>query len=195
MPGHHRGDAGVRRVHVQPDASRRQIAAISGTGSTLVVDVVPTVATTASGQPALRPILGDRARERVGAHPELVVALDPPQRLVAEAQQDDRLVDRRVRLIRAVDAQPRARRAAGETRAPARRRRPLRARRPARAAWRSTRCRRSRLRTRRQSEQPPQPPERDLLELGRRRRCPPQHRLHVQRRGRGTRRARRARCR
>jgi hypothetical protein len=53
---------------------------------------------------ACRAIVGDRPRERVGAHAELCVRRDLPQRLVAEAEQDDRLVDRRVRLLGAVDA-------------------------------------------------------------------------------------------
>ncbi len=55
----------------------------------------------------------------VGTHPELVVAVDPPQRLVAEPEQDHRLVDRRVRLVRAVDPQPRqSLRRPGPARAP-----------------------------------------------------------------------------
>ena len=54
-PGHHRGDAGISGVDVQPDVLARADRGDLSTGSTLVVDVVPTVATTAIGMiPAAR---------------------------------------------------------------------------------------------------------------------------------------------
>jgi hypothetical protein len=43
--------------------------------------------------------------EKVGAHPEVVVHRNPGERIVAQADRDHRLVHRRVRLLRAVNAQ------------------------------------------------------------------------------------------
>jgi len=55
----------------------------------------------------LGPILPDRLCQKVGAHAELSVGWNLPERRVAEADRDHRLVDRRVRLLRAVDAERR----------------------------------------------------------------------------------------
>ena len=143
VSGHHRRDAGIRGVDVQPDAlaraDRRRSPAPDRRSS---IDVVPTVATTASGsQPAARSSAIARG-ERVGTHAELGVRRNLAQRLVAEPEQDHRLVDRRVRLLGAVDAHARHVGAAGKPARADRRARPPRAPRRARAASRSTRCRR-----------------------------------------------------
>ena len=53
-------------------------------------------------------------RERIVAHAEVAVRRNLPQRLVPESQQDDVLVDRRVGLVRTVDAKARNVGAAGE---------------------------------------------------------------------------------
>ena len=55
-----------------------------------------------------------RAPSSVGPHAELGVAGIRAQRVVAEAEQDHRLVDRRVRLLGAIDAHARRGRASGE---------------------------------------------------------------------------------
>ena len=55
-----------------------------------------------------RAILFDRCLECVDTHPELGVRRNPAQRMVAEAEQDDGFVDRRVRLVRAVHCERRA---------------------------------------------------------------------------------------
>ena len=122
------------------------------------------------------------AAQRVGPHAERVVGRDLHDGLVAEAEQDDGLVDRRVRLVRAVDAQPRHVVAARE---------PVRAH--AGHAPLARRRQRVQRRDRRrvvddalervgQAHQLPQPAERDRLEFGRRRRRAPEHRLLVERR-------------
>jgi hypothetical protein len=58
--------------------SRAQMAPISSTGSMLVLDVLPTVAITATAQP--RAILDDRPREQIGTHAERHVRGDLLQR-------------------------------------------------------------------------------------------------------------------
>ena len=101
----HRRGAAVRRVDVQPHALRvRRSSAIAGTGSMLVVDVVPTVATTARARRRRRGPAAIAASSRSARIRNVVVDGDLAQRLLAEAERDDRLVDRRVRLLGAVDA-------------------------------------------------------------------------------------------
>ena len=106
------------------------------------------------------------------------------QRVVAEAEQDHRLVDRRVRVLAAVDADA----GAGRRARPGPRARTSGTARLARGGERVQRRDRRRvvdhaLERVGQAEQLPQPAERHLLELGRRRRGAPQHRLLVERGG------------
>ena len=77
---------------------------MSRTGSMLVDDVVPTVATTAIGRSPRGAILGDQLRQIGGAHARTARRRDAPDRLVAQAQRERRLVDRRVRVVGAVHA-------------------------------------------------------------------------------------------
>ena len=133
-------------------------------------------------QQAGRAILGNRVAQGVGAHPVRAVDRDPPQRLVAEADRDHALVDRRMRLLGAVDAQRGkvaapgeaahadlvdGRLAGGEQRVHGRDRRGV-----VDHAFES----------RRQADQLAQPAERHGFELRGRRRRAPQHRLLVERR-------------
>ena len=145
-----------------------------------MLDVLPTVATTASGMtPAARSAriaLGEPRR----LHPEFGVRGNPRQRVVSETEQDDRLVDRRVRVLAAVDANAAQPVASGEP-GPAH----VRHRRLARRGQRVQRRDRGRVvddavERVGKPDQPPQPAERDLFQLGRRRRRPPQHRLLVE---------------
>ena len=126
-------------------------------------------------------VIGDRGGERVRSHPEPVVRVDPPQPRLSQPQHDDRLVDRRVRVLGAVDTQRRQVRPAGETAFAHFGRRLL-----------SGGCQRVQRRDRggvvddpfecvRQPEQTSQPPQRHLLELGYRGRGAPQHALRVER--------------
>ncbi len=82
-----------------------QMSAIARTGSMLVVDVVPTVATTAIGRQPRRGPRRSRASSASGRMRNSRVRRDSPQRLVAEPEQDHGLVDRRVRVLGAVDAE------------------------------------------------------------------------------------------
>jgi hypothetical protein len=57
--------------------------------------------------PSRCPIFDNGRVERFWLHAELAVGLDPTERLVPETQQNDGLVDRRMRVVRTVDAKTR----------------------------------------------------------------------------------------
>ena len=152
---------------------------MDATGSMLVVEVVPTVATTASGAMPLARSSAIAARNASGRMRKLLVRRDPAQGALAQAEGHHRLVVRRVRLLGRVDAI----------------RRQAAAREAQRADVRHGRLPRRRQRVQggdgggvvdhafelgRQPEQLPQPAERHLFQLGRRRRRAPEHGLHVQ---------------
>ena len=138
-----------------PAAAQR--SAIAGTGSTEVVEVVPTVATTATASERS----STSARMRNSASDGDLAHLEP--------EQPARLVDRRVRVLGAVDDVP----ALGRDVARGRERGE---RRGGRAVLDVA------VPGRRQAEQVGEPGERDLLELGRGRRRAPEHRVLVERR-------------
>ena len=159
------------------------MSAIAGTGSTLVVEVVPTVATTAIGtMPAARSSAMARC-ERVGPHAEIGVRRHAAKAVVAEAEQDHRLVDRRVRLVGAVDAVARQLGPARHPRCPHAGDRRLARRRQRVQARDRRRVVDDAFEGVGQAHQLTQPPERHLLEFGHRRRGPPQHALRVERGG------------
>ena len=104
--GHHRRDAGVRRVDVQPDAARarrcrrsRRPDRRSSSTSCRPWPRRPSAAAAARSSSIARASASGACGTR--RRPESA------ERVVAEAEQDDRLVDRRVRVLGAVDAQRR----------------------------------------------------------------------------------------
>ena len=96
-----------RRPHRR--AARRRArsvtSAIAGTGSIDVVEVVPTVATTAIGRMPARDVVVDAARERIRPHPKGGVAGDAHDVLLPDAERDRGLLDVRMRVFGDVDAQ------------------------------------------------------------------------------------------
>ena len=70
-----------------------QMSATAATGSMLVDEVVPTVATTAIGRPPSAHVALDRLAQHVGAHPELIVGRDLDQPGLAQPQGDAGLLD------------------------------------------------------------------------------------------------------
>ena len=93
--------------------SRRQISAIAGTGSMLDVLVVPTVATQASGRNPFARSAAIAAASASGRMRNWSSSLDLHDVLESESERERGLVDRRVRVRRAVDAEPRQIGAAG----------------------------------------------------------------------------------
>ena len=119
--------------------------------------------------------------ERIRSHAEFRVGLDAAQRVVAEAEQDDGLVDRRVRVLGAVDPELRQIEASRQAARP-------------HVGGRQLTRRGEGVEGRDgggvvddagefvgQAKQLPQPRERHFLELGGRRGGAPQHGLHVER--------------
>jgi hypothetical protein len=129
---------------------------------------------------ASRAVVGDRLGQSIDLNREVPVRGNPANGLLAQTQQDHRLVDRRVRVLRAVETKLREiAPAAHSSRADVGR--------DVLARGRQRVQRRHRrgvvdhaLERRRQAHQIAQPAERDFLELGRRRRGTPQHRLLVE---------------
>ena len=94
--------------------SSRQRRAISATGSTLAVEVVPTVATTASGLNPDSRSLHDRFAQDRCIHSKFLVARHPTHTFLAKAKRDGRFLSRAVGLIRSVN--PKSRKiASGQT--------------------------------------------------------------------------------
>ena len=173
-------DPGVGRVDVQPQALVR---AEAGDG----VDRVDAGGRGGAHRGdhrqrghAARAVGRDRLPQRVGPHAELRVRRDPGQRVVAESERHDRLVDRRMRLFGGVDAQRPEVRAPGQPPRADAGHRPVPGRGQRVQAGDGRRVVDDPLERVGQAEKLPQPAQRHLFELGRGGRRPPQHRLHVQ---------------
>ena len=183
VPRDHRGDARVRRIDVQPDrftpaqfSNLRHWIDARRRGRPYGCD-------NSERQPTRGAILRNRGGKKRRPHTELRIARDLAQRLLPVTEQDDGLVDRGVRLVRAVHAHARDIAAAGKTPRPHRRRQPLARRRERVQRGDRRRVVDDSLEVATQAEQLPEPAKRDLFELRRRRRRPPQHRLNVERGG------------